>query len=304
MNPWRFGAASFLIALLVAGARSDVNGGTPLSAVPDGPARTYAGTFALAGGTAKARAFLDVRPTGATSARLVFSVEDVTDDENLRDFDVEMTQRMHVIVISDDFRHFEHLHPALRPDHRFEVPVDVPAPGRYEIYADTSPHVLGRQVFRFSVPFGSTKRQSPDLTPTPRTVTAGRYSVTLDGLKLTAGKSTPIAVKITKDGAPATDLHPYLGGAAHAVFINARTLSYAHVHPMQGAMSMPMQGAMSMPMQGAMSMPEPAELPAGARLDSTLSLRVVAPSRGTYKLWLQFRGGTQLYVAPFILTAV
>jgi hypothetical protein len=295
MKPWKLGAASLSVALFVAGARS----AEPSAAA----AHTYVGTFALAGGTAKARAFLGVRPSGATSARLAFSIDALAEHQKLSDFDVEMTQRMHVIVISDDFRHFEHLHPALRPDHRFEVPVEVPALGRYEIYADTSPHGLGQQVFRFSVPFGSTKRQSPDLTPTPRTVTLGRYSVTLDGLQLAAGKSTMLVVKITKDGAPATDLHPYLGGAAHAVFINARTLSYAHVHPMQGAPSMPMRGAMSMPMQDAMSMPEPAELPDGARLDSTLNLHVVSPSRGTYKLWLQFRGGTQLYVAPFILTA-
>ena len=39
-------------------------------------------------------------------------------------------------------------------------------------------------------------------------------------------------VNILKDGKPATDLHPYLGVPAHAVFLDAKDLSYVHTHPM------------------------------------------------------------------------
>jgi hypothetical protein len=32
-------------------------------------------------------------------------------------------------------------------------------------------------------------------------------------------------------------------------------------------------------------------------------LHVSVKEPGTYKLWLQFRGGSQLYIAPFVLVA-
>jgi hypothetical protein len=39
-------------------------------------------------------------------------------------------------------------------------------------------------------------------------------------------------IQILKDGKPATDLHPYFGSPAHAVFLNAYDPSYVHAHPM------------------------------------------------------------------------
>ena len=274
-----------------------------LGAVAWFPARAHAsgdtavveGRFALAGQKPKASATLVVRYRSATDVTLLFT-ESGLDGKQLDHFDVAMTKRMHVIVVSDDFKTFEHLHPEPNADGLFELPFHPPAGGaNYQIYADTVPHGLGQQVFRFPVDFGSAKPAAPDLTPTPRTVHAGPYAVTLDSLTLRAEEPTMLSLRIAKNGAPATDLQPYLGGAAHAVFINAKTLSYSHVHP-ESAMT-------SMQSMASMHMDEPPELSAGAKVAPALMLHVVAPVAGVYKLWLQFRGGGELYVATFILTA-
>jgi hypothetical protein len=44
-------------------------------------------------------------------------------------------------------------------------------------------------------------------------------------------------------------------------------------------------------------------LPANATLDGRMSLRIPKLARGAYNMWLQFRGGSTLYVAPFTIVA-
>jgi hypothetical protein len=206
-----------------------------------------------------------------------------------------MTKKLHMIVISDDFTSssFRHVHPVLGNDGHFTIDLSVPAQGRYLIYADGVPHGLGQQVFLFDVPFGSNARATPNLARTPKTVAAGPYTVSLSSLKLDAGQTTMLVAKIEKDGKPATDVQPYLGAAVHAVFIGASDDSYTHVHPMAGTD----MSSMSMDM-GAMK-----DLPDSVKVDPAMMLHVAAPKAGVYKLWLQFRAGGQLYVAPFVLTA-
>ena len=270
---------------------------TGAGAAPAGePRLSVRGVFALAGATPKAESRLTVRYTGPTGALLDFFQWDRARGTPLTRYAVDMSKRMHVIVISDDFRHFEHVHPEPEARGVFALRLDVPVQGGYHVYSDSVPIGLGQQVFRYDLQFGSAVSGPPDLTPTSRTVHAGPYAVTLDTLRLRADATTMLGVRFTKNGRPAADLRPYLGGAAHAVFINARTLAYAHVHPFQGAM------APALPMPG-MPDDDPPELSADAHLDPTMTLHVNAPTRGTYKLWLQFRGGENLYVAPFVLRA-
>jgi hypothetical protein len=52
-----------------------------------------------------------------------------------------------------------------------------------------------------------------------------------------------------------------------------------------------------------MDMDAPAELAPDAKVDPSMTLHVDALAAGTYKLWLQFRGGDRLYVAPFVVRA-
>ena len=56
----------------------------------------------------------------------------------VRDFDVEHTKRMHVIVVRRDMTGFQHLHPTQRADGTWSVPVTLPDAGTYRVFADFS----------------------------------------------------------------------------------------------------------------------------------------------------------------------
>ena len=123
-------------------------------------------------------------------------------------------------------------------------------------------------------------------------VQVGPYEVDLSTLRIHAGQMEMIDAEILKDGKLAKDLHPYLVVPAHAVFLNAKDLSYVHVHPMaMDAMSMDM----SKPVQ---------EMPDSTSSSGEMMLHVAIKEIGSYKLWLQFRGNNQkLYGAEFTLSA-
>lgn len=119
-----------------------------------------------------------------------------------------------------------------------------PVPGTYHIYNDAVPEGRGQQVLRFDVAIDGAATN--DDVPVPQrfgvddqiAVMSHDYEVRLDASQLAAHEETMLHVAILKDGEPATDLHPYLGVAAHAVLVKADDLSYVHAHPMEDSQPM------------------------------------------------------------------
>jgi hypothetical protein len=265
--------------------------------------QSYAGTFALQGGTPRVAmrliathgrdalyASLDLWATADASSRVVV------------DYDVEQTKKMHVIVVSDDLATFMHLHPSPSSDGHFRIDLRVPQPALYHVYADSTPHGLGQQVFRFDISFAGGRATPVMMTAPMPTSKAGPYVVTLKPLTLKIGGATVLSVHIAKNGVPARDLREYLGSSAHAVFLHYGDLTYVHAHPTAGTMasmaSMASMGSMgSMGAMGRVTVAPNSVVPP----DMTLLVRVREP--GFYRLWLQFRGGGKLYVASFWLRA-
>ena len=206
-------------------------------------------------------------------------------------YDEDMERRMHLVVISGDFTAFMHLHPVLGPDGVFRLDVRFPRAGLYHMYADAAPHGLGHPVFRFDVRVGAAPSLPPSLGDPSDEAVASPYRVHLSADAITAGVATPVLIVVTKDGKPASDLHPYLGAYAHIVAIGSRDLSYTHVHAMSPKMQMP--GDMDM----EHSMAAPAIVP------PTMRANVLLPRPGSYKVWVQFMGGGAMRVASFVVTA-
>jgi len=271
-----------------------------LHAAPAGAAEErVAGVFAAPNGTPKAFATLTVERASPLDAKLDLS--ETSHGTTIRDYDLDMTKRLHMIVISRDFGWFEHVHPQLDSRGHFTIELHVPRAGGYYVFADAEPHGLGQQVFRFPLRFGGPPLSvKPALAATGKTVWAGPYRVALDTLALRAGAPNALDLRITEAGAPASDLHPYLGGAAHAVFVNAETLDYVHVHPAVAGMPMDAMGGMDM---GSMGSEPMTVLPDGAKVPAAMTLHLAPIPAGTYKLWLQFRGRDGLEVASFVLNA-
>jgi hypothetical protein len=210
----------------------------------------------------------------------------------LRQYTVEMTKPLHMVVVSDDFKTFLHIHPTLSPNGHFLLTQKFPAPGTYQIYADASPGNMNHQVFRFPFAVGNVPdNNNRNLPSTGMGVHVGPYEVDLSSVRLRAGQMERLTVEILENGQTAKDLHPYLGAPAHAVFLNTRDLTYVHVHPM----------AMNAMMDMSKPMPD---MPDNAPSPGEMMLHIALREAGTYKLWLQFRGANnQLYIAEFTVLA-
>jgi hypothetical protein len=213
----------------------------------------------------------------------------------IKDYQTEMTKKLHMVIVSDDFKTFLHIHPTLEPTGHFLITQQFPTAGTYFVYADALPNALNHQVFRFKLDVGHASTPSArDLPNTGMGVQAGPYEVDLSTVRVHSRRMEMVDVEVLENGQPAKDLHPYLGAPAHAIFLNTKDLSYVHVHPMAADM-------MNIPMDMSKPMPE---LPENAPVSGEMMLHIALWEPGTYKLWLQFRGANdKLYVAEFTILA-
>jgi hypothetical protein len=140
------------------------------------------------------------------------------DGKTVRDFDVEHTKRMHVIVVRRDLTGFQHLHPTMRPDGTWTVPLTLPAAGTYRVYADFAvdgePHTLAADLTRDG------EVHSQPLPPASNTATVDGMTVSRRGLDFT----------VTRAGKPVA-IEDYLGAKGHLVALREGDLAFLHVHP-------------------------------------------------------------------------
>ncbi len=155
------------------------------------------------------------------------------DGRPLTDFAREHDKELHLVVVRRDLTGFQHVHPVRDDSGRWSTPLTLAAPGSYQVIADFVP--AGRDsgialATGVTVPGAVTPTPLPPARPT---ATVDGYTVTLHG-QLVAGRSSRLALRISRDGRPVTDLEPYLGAFGHLVALRAGDLAYLHVHPEQG----------------------------------------------------------------------
>jgi hypothetical protein len=160
--------------------------------------------------------------------RLAFRIVDAH-GETVRDFDVEHTKKMHLIIARRDLTGFQHLHPEQAPDGTWTTDVRLPEAGSYRLFADFSHDGEARTL---ATDLRVDGRADLEPLPAPRAtaVSDGGYDVRLDAGNARAGAEAELRFTITKDGKP-VQTEPYLGAGGHLVALREGDLAFLHVHP-------------------------------------------------------------------------
>lgn len=149
----------------------------------------------------------------------------------VRDFDVEHTKRMHLIVARRDLTAFQHLHPQMRPDGTWVAPLRLRDAGAYRLFADFS-----RKDTPITLAADLRVDGAADLRPLPAPATlatTGRYAVRLAAAPPRAGREAELRFTVTRDGRPIRT-ETYLGAGGHLVALREGDMAFLHVHPTDG----------------------------------------------------------------------
>jgi hypothetical protein len=180
----------------------------------------------------------------------------------VRDFDVEHTKRMHLIVVRRDLTNFQHLHPRQGEDGEWTTPLRLDAAGSYRVFADFS-HDGEPQTLASDLRVDGASELLPLPDPAPQSVTDDGYTVRVDEATAHAGKEETLRFTVLRDGRP-VEVEPYLGANGHLVALREGDLAFLHVHPT-----------------------------AGVQFESTF------PTAGRYRLFLQFKHDGRVHTAAF-----
>ncbi|WIX92143.1 hypothetical protein [Amycolatopsis sp. DG1A-15b] len=187
-------------------------------------------------------------------------------------YDVEHEKELHLVVVRRDTAGFRHVHPELAPDGTWSVPLTLPAAGSYRAFADFAP--TGGKPMTLGADLSVAGNYQPVTHLPSRTAQVDGYTVEVAG-DLTAGKTSPLTLEVSRAGVPVTDLQPYLGAYGHLVALREGDLAYLHVHP-----------------EGE---PGDGKTAAGPQIGFAAEV----PSAGTYRLFLDFKHGGVVRTAEF-----
>jgi hypothetical protein len=217
-----------------------------------------------------------LQPVTAPAGEFAFQITG-PDNRPVTRYDVAHDKRMHLIVARRDLSGFRHVHPELGEDGVWRVPSPLGEPGSWRAFADFTP--TGGEPMTLGVDVPVAGSFTPRPLPAPATsTTVDDYTVTVDGTPR-PGDTVKLTLSVSQDGAPVTDLQPYLGAYGHLVALRQGDLAYLHVHP-----------------DG-----EPGD--GRTHPGPQVTFYAEVPSAGTYRFFLDFKHQGTVRTAEFTLTA-
>jgi hypothetical protein len=195
-----------------------------------------------------------------------FRIADANGD-TVRDFDIEHTKRLHLIVVRRDLTRYVHVHPVEQADGSWTVPLTFADPGTYRVFADFTAHGADRVTLGTDLIVPGASRPEPLPAPA-QTFSVDGYDVAISGAGK-AGDEREQSFTVTRDGQPVV-VEPYLGADGHLVTLREGDLAYLHAHPLEKAGN-----------------------------GGPIRFMVEYPSAGRYCLFLQFQHEGAVHTAEF-----
>jgi hypothetical protein len=203
----------------------------------------------------------------------------IVDDRGraVRDFDVEHTKRMHVIVARRDLTGFQHLHPRMAADGTWTTALRLPDAGSYRVFADFS-HDDEATTLAGDLRVDGGADLRPLTAPASMARSDGGYDVRLESRTARAGRESELRFTVLKDGHP-VHVEPYLGADGHLVAMREGDLAFLHVHPADHGH------------EGTAAKAE--------EHDDSIGFEATFPTTGHYGLFLQFKHEGGVHTVAF-----
>jgi hypothetical protein len=199
---------------------------------------------------------------------------------------------VHLIIVRRDLSTIIHTHPPVAANGTISTKITFTDPGPYRVVVDAYPNTTGPQK-NFQL-FGSLRVAG---TYTPQKLPAYAAADVVDGYRLTIrGRPNLHAIQAgfltidvkTPDGKPAS-FTPWFGALAHAIFFRSGSLDYFHTHVCAPGAS------------GCTSVLGATKVTGSSWKPGTLTVGVLVPTAGTWRLFLQCRANGRVLTAPFTL---
>jgi hypothetical protein len=200
---------------------------------------------------------------------------------------------VHLILVRRDLATIVHRHPPVAADGTIADTVALPAPGPYRVVVDAYPNTNGPQRnFQLFAKLRVAGTYTPKpLPPFASTSVVDGYRVTLHGRPtLHAIQAAFLTVTVTDPSGRSARFTPWFGALAHAIFFRAGSLDYFHTHVCAPGAS------------GCTSVLGATKVTGSSSTPGKLTVGVLVPAPGTWRLFLQFKANGHVLTAPFTLT--
>lgn len=199
---------------------------------------------------------------------------------------------VHLIIVRDDLAYIIHQHPPVGPGGQLRQTVTFPAPGPYRVLVDLYPNIPGGQPnFQLlqSVNVAGAYHPRP-LPPFKSDLTIDGYHIDMQGHpSLHAIQAQFVNVEVTDPQGRKVGFVPWFGALAHAIFFHQGSLDYFHTHVCA-------PGAAN-----CSSVFGTARISGQSSTPGKLTLGVLLPVPGVWRLFLQMRAGGRVLTAPYTL---
>lgn len=201
---------------------------------------------------------------------------------------------VHLIIVRDDLAYIIHQHPPIEPGGLLRQTVTFPAPGPYKVLVDVYPNIPGGQpnfqLFR-TVNVTGGYRPLP-LPPFKSDLVVDGYHFNMaPHAQIHAIDAQFLNVEVTDSHGHKPTFVPWFGALAHAIFFREGTLDYFHTHIC----------APNAPNCGVLPGVPSSRISGTSTAPGKLTIGVLLPEPGTWRLFLQMKLGGKIVTAPYTL---
>ena len=239
------------------------------------------------------------RITVGTPTTIVFSFKD-GEGKPVEGLTIHHDRLIHVIIASQDFGVFAHIHPqdfgAITPEMKktalYPVRFTFPKAGRYIVGIDFA---LNDQPLskHFVVDVAGEARMGPPKQDYSREKRFGDLDVTFSTTAepITSGKEVTLSYTFRKNGEPVTNMEPWLSAPMHLAIISGDLTHFIHAH---GELpGMPAMGHHEHHMQMKMRIPE--------KFGPKIEVHVIFPAAGLYQIFGQVGYGSEEITTSYMI---